>query len=61
MDSEVKLNQRMWLCCWLQKKIKVALATTHIPLADVAKSIKKAKLVETIKIVNAALKKKLSN
>jgi 4-hydroxythreonine-4-phosphate dehydrogenase len=39
------------------KKIKVALATTHIPLADVAKSIKKAKLVETIKIVNAALKK----
>ena len=39
------------------RKIKVALATTHIPLADVSKSIKKTKLVEIIKIVNAGLKK----
>ena len=40
------------------KKIKVALATTHIPLSEVPKNIKKAKLINVIKVVNDALKKK---
>jgi len=39
------------------KKIKVALATTHIPLAEVSKSIKKLKLVEIIKVLDSSLKK----
>ncbi len=38
------------------KRIKVALATTHIPLADVPKKIKKLRLVEIIKTLDAALK-----
>ena len=41
------------------KKIKVALATTHIPLADVAINIKKATLIEIIKILHSDLKNKL--
>ena len=40
------------------KKIKVALATTHIPLSEVPKNIKKAKLINVIKVVNDGLKKK---
>tara|TARA_B110000003_G_scaffold260697_1_gene281798 strand:+ start:390 stop:1376 length:987 start_codon:yes stop_codon:yes gene_type:complete len=38
------------------KKIKVALATTHIPLSQVPKNIKKLKLVELIKILDSSLK-----
>ncbi len=38
------------------KKIKVALATTHIPLSQVPKNIKKLKLVEVIKILDSSLK-----
>ena len=38
------------------KKIKVALATTHIPLSQVPKNIKKFKLVEVIKILDSSLK-----
>ena len=38
------------------KNIKVALATTHIPLAEVSKNIQKSKLVEIIKILNFGLK-----
>ena len=38
------------------KKIKVALATTHITLSQVPKNIKKLKLVELIKIVNSKSK-----
>jgi 4-hydroxythreonine-4-phosphate dehydrogenase len=40
------------------KNIKVALATTHIPLAEVPKNIQKSKLVETIKILHSGLKTK---
>ena len=40
------------------KKIKVALATTHIPLIEVAKNIQKSKLVEAIKILHSGLKTK---
>ena len=40
------------------KDIKVALATTHIPLAAVPKNIQKLKLVEIIKILNSGLKSK---
>ena len=40
------------------KKIKVALATTHIPLSEVPKNIKKAKLINVITIVNNGLKQK---
>ena len=40
------------------KKIKVALATTHIPLSEVPRNIQKAKLINVIKIVNDGLKKK---
>ena len=40
------------------KKIKVALATTHIPLAEVPKNIQKSKLVEMIKILDSGLKAK---
>ena len=39
-------------------KIKVALATTHIPLIEVSKNIQKSKLVNTIKILHASLKSK---
>ena len=39
-------------------KLRVALATTHIPLAQVSKNIQKTKLVEIIKIVHAGLKNK---
>jgi len=42
------------------KKIKVALVTTHIPLSEVSKNIKKAKLINIIKIVNTGLKKKFN-
>jgi len=38
------------------KNIKVALATTHIPLAEVSKNIQKLKLVEIINILNSGLK-----
>ena len=38
------------------KNVKVALATTHIPLADVSKNIQKSKLIEIIKILNFGLK-----
>ena len=38
------------------KNIKVALATTHIPLEEVSKNIQKLKLVEIIKILNSGLK-----
>jgi len=40
------------------KNIKVALATTHIPLTEVAKNIRKAKLVETIQTLHSGLKTK---
>ena len=40
------------------KKIKVALATTHIPLAEVPKNIRKSKLIEIIKILHSGLKTK---
>ena len=40
------------------KKIKVALATTHIPLAEVTQNIKKSKLVEIIKILHSSMKAK---
>ena len=40
------------------KKIKVALATTHIPLTEVAKKIRKAKLVEIIQTLHSGLKTK---
>ena len=40
------------------KKIKVALATTHIPLKDVAKSINKKMLKTKIEILNKELKTK---
>ena len=38
------------------KNIKVALATTHIPLKEVSKNIQKLKLVEIIKILHSGLK-----
>jgi len=41
------------------KKIKVALATTHIPLTEVTKNIQKAKLIKIIKILHSDLKNKL--
>ena len=40
------------------KNIKVALATTHIPLKEVAKNIRKAKLIEIIQTLNTGLKTK---
>jgi len=40
------------------KKIKVALATTHIPLTEVSKNIKKLKLIEIIQILDLNLKTK---
>ena len=40
------------------KNIKVALATTHIPLTEVAKNIRKAKLIEIIQTLNTGLKTK---
>jgi len=40
------------------KKVKVALATTHIPLTEVAKKIRKAKLVEIIQTLHSSLKTK---
>jgi 4-hydroxythreonine-4-phosphate dehydrogenase len=57
---------------WIQKKtksknvvmllssrnIKVALATTHIPLTEVAKNIRKAKLIEIIQTLHTGLKTK---
>ena len=41
------------------KKISVALATTHIPLAEVAKNIQKSKLIKLIQILHLGLQKKL--
>jgi 4-hydroxythreonine-4-phosphate dehydrogenase len=38
------------------KNIKVALATTHIPLTEVAKNIRKAKLIEIIQTLHTGLK-----
>ena len=40
------------------KNIKVALATTHIPLKEVPKNIRKAKLIEIIQTLNTGLKTK---
>lgn len=40
------------------KNIKVALATTHIPLTEVAKNIRKAKLIEIIQTLHTGLKTK---
>ena len=40
------------------KNIKVALATTHIPLTEVAKNIRKAKLIEIIQTLHSGLKTK---
>ena len=40
------------------RKIKVALATTHIPLTKVVTNIRKAKLVETIQTLHLGLKTK---
>ncbi|MGO4890839.1 4-hydroxythreonine-4-phosphate dehydrogenase PdxA [Flavobacterium sp. W21_SRS_FM6] len=40
--------------------LRVVLATTHIPLTDVAKSITKEGLSEVIRIVNAELKQKFA-
>ena len=37
------------------KKIKVALATTHIPLAEVSKNITKSKLIKIIQILHSGL------
>ena len=56
--SKRKLNPTMWSCLLSSKKIKVALATTHIPLAEVTKNIKKAKLIEIIQILHSGLKNK---
>jgi len=40
------------------KNIRVALATTHIPLTEVAKNIRKAKLIEIIQTLHSGLKTK---
>lgn len=40
------------------KNIKVALATTHIPLKEVPKNIRKAKLIEIIQTLHTGLKTK---
>ena len=40
------------------KNIKVALVTTHIPLKEVPKNIRKAKLIEIIQTLNTGLKTK---
>ena len=40
------------------KNIRVALATTHIPLTEVAKNIRKAKLIEIIQTLHTGLKTK---
>jgi 4-hydroxythreonine-4-phosphate dehydrogenase len=40
------------------KNIKVALATTHIPLTEVAKNIRKAELIEIIQTLHTGLKTK---
>ena len=40
------------------KNIKVALATTHIPLTEVAKNIRKARLIEIIQTLHTGLKTK---
>jgi 4-hydroxythreonine-4-phosphate dehydrogenase len=39
-------------------KIKVALASTHIPLAEVAKNIQKSKLIQIIQTLHSGLKTK---
>ena len=39
-------------------KIKVALATTHIPLAEVAKNIRKSKLIQIVQTLHSGLKTK---
>ena len=38
--------------------LRVALATTHLPLSDVPKSIKKSALVSTLRVIDADLKKR---
>ena len=42
------------------KKIKVALATTHIPISEVSKNIKKSKLIKIIQLVHEGLKEKFN-
>ena len=39
--------------------LRVALATTHLPLADVPKAIKSADLVQTLRVIDHDLKKRL--
>jgi len=42
------------------KNLRIALLTTHIPLADVARSITSKKIIRCIEIINADLKNKFS-
>ena len=56
IKKKTKSNNAVMLLS--SKKIKVALATTHIPLAEVAKNIQKSKLVEIIQILHSGLKTK---
>ena len=56
IKNKTQSNQVVMLLS--SKKIKVALATTHIPLAEVPKNIQKSKLVEMIKILDSGLKAK---
>ncbi len=43
----------------MNKKIKIALHTIHIPLKDVHKQIKKNKIIQTVSIVDKDMKKKI--
>ena len=56
----IKKENKIERCCYafIFKKIKVALATTHIPLTKVVTNIRKAKLVNAIKILHLGLKTK---
>jgi 4-hydroxythreonine-4-phosphate dehydrogenase len=55
---QAKTNSKKVVMLLSSKKIKVALATTHIPLAKVSESIKKSNLLEIIMILNNDLKEK---
>jgi len=53
-----KTNSETVVMLLASKKLKVALATTHIPLKEVSKTISELKLVEIIKTVDEGLKNK---
>ena len=53
-----KTNSETAVMLLASKKLKVALATTHIPLKEVSKNISELKLVEIIKTVDEGLKNK---